>query len=185
MKLRAHWRYAGYVWRHKVFVFRAARRLGVPWLGLLHDWSKLLPDEWFPYVESFYGGPFLDGSWGGKNQRPKAVADAFDRAYLAHVHRNKHHPYAWVAYVNPLPQRTAALAPGVERPMATYTTLPMPERYVREMLADWEGARLAGSDGAKGSTREWYAERGASLPLHAETRVLVERLLAELDGGSA
>ena len=46
---------ASYVIRHNAHVFLAACRLGVLVRGLLHDWSKLPPDEWIPYAEYFYG----------------------------------------------------------------------------------------------------------------------------------
>jgi hypothetical protein len=169
--MRAHWRYLKYVLRHRRFVAQAARRYGVPWLGFLHDWSKFLPSEWFPYVRRFYGGPHRpwaefsnyekqnhhDAAW---RLSAEGVKESFDRAFHAHQRRNKHHPGYYVLYTHP-----------------QIVCLPMPERYVREMLADWDGARLAGADGAKGSTQEWYRENGARLPLHPETRALVERLL--------
>lgn len=170
--LLSHWRYARYVLKHKWFVWQASRKLGIPWLGLLHDLSKFSPDEWFPYVESFYGG------YATKADRPVHVRRAFDRAYLTHVRRNKHHPYAWVAYINP----TVVPDPLGESIEAVVFPLPMPERYVREMIADWEGARLASSAPGRSTSREWYAERGCSLPLHPETRALVERLLPLLEG---
>lgn len=55
-RLMPHPRYASYVARHKWFVFRAGRITGAPlWRLLIHDWPKLTPAEWGPYVRSFYG----------------------------------------------------------------------------------------------------------------------------------
>ena len=50
-----HFHYLSYVLRHKFFVFVECCKLGIPWLGFIHDWSKFRPSEWFPYVEHFYG----------------------------------------------------------------------------------------------------------------------------------
>lgn len=88
--MRAHWRYAVYLARHKWFVLVAGLRTGAPlWRLLVHDWSKLRPREWFPYVASFYGGYKY-------SERPAAVVDAFDRAWLAHQHANPHHWQHWL-----------------------------------------------------------------------------------------
>lgn len=40
---------------HKWFVFLECCRLGIPLLGLLHDWTKFLPSEFVPYARWFYG----------------------------------------------------------------------------------------------------------------------------------
>ena len=181
MSIRMHWRYARYVWRHKVFVFRACRRLGVPWLGVLHDLSKLRPDEWNPYVAHFYGGPhrpWTHTSGYEKTYFPRlawassaeGVQEAFDLAWLAHIHRNRHHPQYWV-----LRQDTDGVA-----------CLPMPERYIREMVADWLGAGMAikghGWDRAPAECRAWWAANKArsGYALHPATRRRVEQLLEGL-----
>jgi hypothetical protein len=47
-----------YLWsmmRHKWFVFIEACKLGIPWLGLIHDLSKFAPSEFIPYARYFYG----------------------------------------------------------------------------------------------------------------------------------
>jgi len=54
--MNKHLQYLGYVVRHKWYTFKAARELGITWLGIIHDWTKFLPSEWFAYVENFYGG---------------------------------------------------------------------------------------------------------------------------------
>ena len=47
-------RYLSYVLRHKLYVLRAARKLGIPWRGLVHDVSKFRPSEFIPYARYFY-----------------------------------------------------------------------------------------------------------------------------------
>jgi len=55
-------------------------KTGIPWLGLLHDWSKFLPSEFFTYAQQFHNGGDLN----------------FNTAQLLHHHRNKHHWQWWI-----------------------------------------------------------------------------------------
>ncbi len=109
-----HLKYAKYVARHKWFVLVAGRRTKAPlWRLLIHDWSKLAPAEWGPYVAKFYG--------------PLSDKEAFDAAWLHHQHRNAHH---WQHHV-------------LRRDDGTVEALEMPLPLVREMVADWMGAGRA------------------------------------------
>lgn len=55
--------------------------------------------------------------------------------------------------------------------------LPMPMKYVREMVADWVGAgRAMGKNDAKG----WYQNNKKDMTLHHDTRLHVEDLLENL-----
>lgn len=97
--MKAHLAYLWYVLRHKWFVFLECWRLGIPWLGVVHDMSKFTPGEWFPYVNHFYGpdSHHKDGSHAPKQIRdetgyykPTNTGDAaFDFAWLLHQKRNK------------------------------------------------------------------------------------------------
>jgi hypothetical protein len=84
--MKPHLKYASYVARHKWFVLRAGLKVRAPlWRLIIHDWSKLTPAEWGPYVRSFYG----------KQGRTPEVRAAFDAAWLHHQHRNPHHWQHW------------------------------------------------------------------------------------------
>jgi hypothetical protein len=185
--MRKHWRYLKYVARHKWFVLLAGRERGVGlWQLLVHDWSKFLPDEWGPYAEWFYG--YDGGSW----YAAKAMVEkeggwwsgdfradieerkfAFDEAWLRHQHRNPHHWQHWVLREDS----------GKEK------VLLMPEKYRREMLADWMGAGMAinghGLDQALAETRAWYEKTTDGRRLHLATRTLVEGDLGYFDGLAA
>jgi len=52
----------------------------------------------------------------------------------------------------------------------------MPEKYVREMLADWDGAGRAIT--GKSDPGAWYDRNGAKMILHPKTRAGVKFLLA-------
>ncbi len=148
--MRPHLRYASYVVRHKWFVFRAGLRTGAPiWRLLVHDWSKLSPAEWCPYVASFYGAA----------GRTPDVAAAFDAAWLHHQHRNPHHWQHWLLREDDGPMRA----------------LRMPAPLMREMVADWMGAGRAIT--GRWGVAAWYEANREKIILHDATREQVETLI--------
>jgi len=151
-----HIEYAKYVLRHKWYVLRGCRMVRASlWLGVVHDLSKLRPSEWMPYAECFYKP---DGS-----KRKRYVESmAFKQAWSQHQKRNKHHWQAWVVIMD-----RGELVP-----------LPMPWRYVREMVADWIGAGLAIT--GRMEVREWYERSKDKMILHPDTRNMVEGILRSL-----
>jgi hypothetical protein len=153
--MQSHLRYLAYVLHHKWHVFRAGVALGVPlWQLLIHDASKFSRAEWGPYVRRFFGGR---GSQLDKGADPTE----FHMAWRHHWTRTPHHWEYW------LPEPMCAPNQG---------PLPMPERYCREMVADWIGA---GRAQGKPDVAAWYAQHGTQKLLHADTRALVERLLGD------
>lgn len=145
-----HWEYLKYVLRHKWYVFLAGLPLHVPIFTLiLHDWDKFLPDEWFPYAKTFYN---KDGSK-TYNEHPE-----FSMAWNHHQKRNKHHWQYWLLTWDR----------GETEP------LPMPDVYIREMIADWRGA---GRALGKPNTNEWYHANRDKMILHGSTRWWVEQFL--------
>jgi hypothetical protein len=146
-----HLKYASYVIRHRWFVFVECLKLGIIWRGLTHDLSKFLPSEWFPYANFFY-----DKAPDGGN-RP-GYKTAFDLAWLYHQHRNPHHWQYW---------RLREDDGGTK-------LIPMPLKYVKEMLADWRGAGKAQGFAELGP---WYAKNHRKIELHEETRDLLHSLM--------
>lgn len=55
--------------------------------------------------------------------------------------------------------------------------LPMPEKYAREMVADWSGAGRALGHG--NDVVPWYRKNKDKMQLHPDTRVLVEELVRD------
>ena len=174
--MKKHWQYLRYVLRHKWYVFQYGWQLGIPWLALLHDNSKFLPAEWFPYAEYFYGGPHQP--WSeisgyekynyfelARKRSKEGVKEAFDLAWLHHQKRNKHHWQWWV----------------LQNDEDGVLALPMPDRYRREMLADWRGAgrAITGVENALG----WYGDNKDKMVLHPETRRWIEEQLGFSSSG--
>jgi hypothetical protein len=160
--VKAHWRYAVYLARHKWFVFLAGLRTGAPiWRLIIHDWSKFLPCEWFPYVAFFYG-PQPDKAepddhkyWAAKD----TLRLRFDRAWLHHQHSNPHHWQHWV----------------LREDDGETKYLEMPVRLAREMVADWCGAGRAIT--GKWEVWKWYWKNKEKILLHPHTRDVVETLI--------
>src|SRR6185295_4192957 len=90
--------YLHYVLLHKWYVFQAGLKMGIPMRrAVIHDWTKFLPGEWFPYAHQFFNP---DGS--RRNVRDKSGAYDpnsqpldFQRAWIFHQ-RNPHHWQAWI-----------------------------------------------------------------------------------------
>lgn len=163
--MKKHLRYANYVLRHKWYVFLECCRLGIPWRGITHDLSKFRPSEWRPYAEFFYGTKQHGEYWeahaatGGIVELAPwgmFVKDHFNLSWLKHQHRNPHHWQFWC-----LREDSGNMCP-----------IPMPDRYRKEMLADWRGAGRAinGED----NTLDWFLKNGLKMLLHSETRTWIE-----------
>ena len=159
--MKPHVRYLWYILYHKWLVFWECVRLGIPWLGVVHDLSKFSKAEWRPYVLSFYSG------W-RKDERPQWVVRFFERALEHHLGHNKHHWEHWLSKVDG--RRIPAFA------------VEMPDRYRKEMLADWIGVSTAkkksnphyeGISLAAG----WYRKNKDMIYLHPETRAWIEKQL--------
>ena len=163
--MKRHIAYFKYVARHKWFVFLACLRLRVPlWRAIVHDWTRYLPVEWGACAHTFFNE---DGTRKDIRKSPSYdpnnagdVSD-FTLAWIHHQ-KNKHHWQAWVSIGD-----KGSLKP-----------FPIPETYVREMIADWIGAGTAIS-GEK-DPRPWYEKNKQKMILHSETRKKTEELLLEL-----
>lgn len=150
--MKRHWSYLKYIIRHKWFVFTASIKIGAPfWRAIIHDWSKLLPSEWNPYSHTFYKS---DGS------SQYVETSDFNYAWNHHQKRNKHHWQYWLLRFD----------------SGDVIPLPMPTKYILEMVADWMGAGRAIT--GKWEAQEWYHENKANIALHSTTRDLVEHLLS-------
>jgi hypothetical protein len=164
-----------------------------------HDMNKFHPAMWGPYARHFYNP---DGSKrtvmgpDGFQVYPPSTPE-FNRAWLWHIKRSKHHPQYWTDIIFApcrhkddilLQDSGKATCLRCDRDYERLDSLQdtvygrafervyvrmreMPVQYVTEMLCDWIGAGLA-----QGSpdTLTWYRTRGYKLPLHPNTRQLVE-----------
>jgi len=152
--MKKYFKYLSYVFRHKWFVMLECFKMGLYWRGIMHDMSKLLPDEIRAYAEYFYGERIDDLEMGSA----KMNSD-FRIAWLKHLHRNPHHWQYW----------------NTPHDDGRITALEMPERFGIEMICDWRGVSLAvhGED----RSRSWYKKNYHDMTLHPVTRAWVDMIM--------
>jgi len=155
--IRGSWMHGKYVARHKWFVFIAACKLGIPIRGLLHDWHRLLPVEWVPYVIKFRNGPQAGRDKSGHYDPLNTGVKGFDMAWHQHQKRAWHHWQSWCCPTED----------GIDR------VFEMPMRYRKEMLADWRGAARAQS-GSWSPLAHYTANRWRT-KLGPQTRAWLEK----------
>ena len=142
-----------YILKHKYYVFIECCKLGMPLRGIIHDFSKFSPSEFKPYAMYFF-------SENGK----ELYRQEFDKAWLHHHRSNKHHWEYWVEHMY------LEVSEGF-----VFKPIKMPEKYMKEMLADWRGAGRAinGTDDTFG----FYLKNKDKMILHHETREWIEQQL--------
>lgn len=154
--------YLNYLAKHKWYVFCECAKRGIVWRGLVHDWSKFLPSEFLPYYRHFYGQQDRGRDETGYYKPAETGDYDFELAWLLHVSRNKHH---WQFWILPCDED------GTGAPTDT-KIYEMPEKYRKEMLADWIGAGKA--QGATG-VEFWWERNRSKLLLGPATRDWLER----------
>lgn len=150
-------KYAALVLKHKWFVFLAGLKTKAPiWRLLLHDMSKFLPAEMPHYTRQFFGD--ADDPIG------------FVIAWNHHQKINKHHWEYWVPVTDTIFEEWEDLKP-----------LPIPEKYIREMLADWLGAsRTYNGTWPDLDNWKWFNENFNKIKLHYDTRLFILSLIDDL-----
>lgn len=102
--------------RHKILVFKLCCKIGEPWRGFMHDFSKYSPTEFLEGVK-YYNG----------KRSPIVVCKqekGYSEAWLHHKGRNKHHYEYWIDTDAP-----------IQAPV-------MPYKYTAEMICDKLAAGL-------------------------------------------
>lgn len=147
---------------HKWYVLKAGLMIGgIPlWRLIIHDWSKFSPTEFFRYSRWKYGN---------------ATNKSWSVGWLHHLHCSPHHPEHWVLSWHGTPDFYA----GIGKDIAPFVSvLPMPETYVREMIADM----MATSKEITGywDIAKWLNEKGAKIHFHDDTTVIMYKVMVEL-----
>ena len=78
---------------HRWKVFCLCCRVGIPFQGLIHDFSKFSPEEFWEGVK-YYQGNYSP-------IRNCKQVNGYSRAWLHHKGRNKHHYEYWYDYATP------------------------------------------------------------------------------------
>lgn len=139
---------------HIQYVQEAGQRLLVPDDQLrLHDQSKFTKAQFFGYAMHFCGG---------------GAPEHFAKAWLQHQNSEPHH---WEFYIMRTdPTRGAS---GAENGI-----LPMPHCYVREMVADFQGASKAYTGSWK--IGKWLQGNMKNMRVHSQTAALLREVLSSI-----
>lgn len=140
-----NWKYLKYIFWHKLCVYQYGRKVGLPVL-------QLLIHDWQKFMPSEWV-PYREFFYGERDH------DAFLRAWNHHLKYGPHHWQYWVLIKDD----------------GTTKCLPMPDKYRREMVADWRGAGRAIT--GKEDALKWYTERREGISLHKDTRRWLEKEL--------
>ncbi len=155
------WNHFKTITYHKYLVMKGCFKVGLYKQGILHDLSKYSPSEFL------VGAKYYQGNRSPNNAEREAIG--YSSAWLHHKGRNKHHYEYWIDY-------SAHEIAGIMAPAQ------MPVKYVIEMLMD----RIAASKVynkeryTDSSPWEYYAKGKDKVPLHPETKKLLEKLLRML-----
>jgi hypothetical protein len=150
-------RYIALTIRHKIFVFRAGIATKTPLIQLfMHDLSKFMASELPHYSRQFFGD--------------RADPKGFEQAWLHHQNHNQHHWEYWI------PRKAHSQCNGDTQ---NDVPLMMPERFVREMVADWLGASRAYSGCWPKSLEQWtwLQESRPKMRMHPATERMVDDVL--------
>lgn len=155
------WNHFKTITYHKYLVARGCFRVGLFRQGLLHDMSK------YSLTEFRVGAQYYQGNRSPNNAEREKIG--YSSAWLHHKGRNKHHYEYWIDY-------SMKSNPGGMVPV------PMPDRYVAEMLMD----RIAASKVYEGrnytdaSPLEYFRHGTDQSLIHPDTREKLERMLCTL-----
>ena len=155
------WKHFKTVTYHKYLVAKGCFRVGLYRQGLLHDLSKYSP------VEFMAGAKYYQGDRSPNNAEREDKG--YSAAWMHHKGRNRHHYEYWIDY-------SLESEPGVMKPV------PMPDRYIAEMVMD----RIAASKVYEGkaytdaSPLKYYYKGTDKAPLHPDTRRKLVKLLKML-----
>ena len=112
-----------------------------------HDQSKYSKEEWDAYLNYFYPD----------ENHPKDD-NAFDLAWLHHLHNNPHHWQYWI----------------LQRDNGEQVPLDMPEKYVIEMLCDWMSFSKKNPES---TAYKWYNDNKDKMILSENTIKLIEKYI--------
>ena len=107
------WQHFKTITHHRWVVRRGCFRMGLIWQGLTHDLSKYSPTEFWRGAHYYQGV-----------RSPNAAEreeKGYSEAWMHHKGRNRHHYEYWTD-----------MSPASK----TYESVPMPRRYLAEMVAD-------------------------------------------------
>ncbi len=153
------WNHFKTITHHKWLVLSGCFRVGLYWQGLTHDLSKYSPTEFL------VGAKYYQGV-----RSPNAAereAKGYSEAWMHHKGRNRHHFEYWTD-MHPVSR--------------TYESVPMPRKYLVEMIMDRIAAckTYQGSAYTDGSPLAYFESSRGDKLMHPQLRQQLQFLLTML-----
>ena len=144
MKLINIFKHTKLVIKHKWVVLKLCCKIGIPWRGFMHDWSKFSPTEFWESIKYYRGN--------GSPIRLCKAEKGYSKAWLHHKGRNKHHPEYWIDYS--LPDKTVI----------------MPYKYAAEMICDKMAAGIvySGKNWTQNTQIDYYKKERETSLIHPQ-----------------
>lgn len=153
------WQHFKTITNHRILVMRGCFAMGLIRQGLTHDLSK------YSFAEFWNGARYYQG-----NRSPNAAEreeKGYSEAWMHHKGRNRHHYEYWT---------------DMSKKTGRYESVPMPRRYLAEMVADriaackvYEGERYT-----PGSALAYLSKSREKNLMHPQTLKELDYLLTML-----
>lgn len=153
------WKHFVTITHHRFLVRQGCFKVGLIWQGLTHDLSKYSRTEFLAGAKYYQG----DRSPNAAEREDKG----FSEAWMHHKGRNRHHYEYWT---------------DMNRETRHYESVPMPRKYLVEMVMDRRAACMTYQGDAYTDASAWiYFDRSKEKNLmHPRLRRELEFLLAML-----
>ena len=153
------WQHFKTITYHRWLVRGGCFRVGLYWQGLTHDLSKYTPTEFSVGARYYQGNRSPNGA--------EREAKGYSEAWMHHKGRNRHHFEYWN---------------DMNRETKRYESIPMPRKYLAEMVMD----RIAACKVYQGraytdsSALEYYLKSIDRKLMHPQTQRELEHILTIL-----
>ena len=153
------WKHFKTITNHKRLVMQGCFKVGLYWQGITHDLSKYTPAEFLVGARYFQG-----------TRSPNAAEredKGYSEAWMHHKGRNRHHYEYW---------QDVSMTSGV------YEPVPMPRRYLVEMVMDRRAASMIykGKDYTSDAPYQYFIRSAERNWMRPQTRQELDFLLTML-----
>lgn len=149
--MKEYWKHFKTITIHKWYVLKACFKVGLYWQGITHDLSKYSFKEFFTSAKYFQG-----------DKSPIEAEKAKIGYSVAWQHHKGHNPHHWQYWL--------------DFDEGKLICLPMPPKYLAEMMCDWIGAGKAYNKG-KWTVDEyfkWYANHRNTTIIHKSSKAYLD-----------
>jgi len=168
--MKKYFNYLKYILEHKKNVFIECWKERLYFHAFTHDISKLLPCEFMPYAEWFYGyhgvklekdynQEQLNNGMSNLSRNYLECKNNFNKAWEHHFKNNPHHWNYWIDNN------------GI--------ALDIPIKHIDQMICDWKGMSRKFGD----TPQSFYKNNRHKMNLSIKTRCNVEFILGFIDSG--